>query len=108
MSDTNVPWYIAAGSTIIAALSSALTYLFKLHENDNSRRLNEQQDEIKSLKSEVKEVINKADKCEDDRATLFAECQVLKERVTTLSQKVGVMDIDGTKHSHRNDISGKS
>lgn len=103
MSSENATFFslVWAGvATVIAALSSALTYIFKLRENENSKN-------IAKLESKVDEIQKKADSCEDDRATLFAECQVLKERVTTLSQKVGVMDVDGTKFSHRNDIGGK-
>lgn len=86
----------AGVSSVIAALSAALTYMFKLLESENSKN-------IAKLETKVDEIQKKADSCEDDRATLFAECQVLKERVTTLSQRVGVMDVDGTKYLHRKD-----
>lgn len=128
MSDSATPWYIAIGSTIITALSSALTYLFKLRENENSRRINEQQEQIKlakteakqeidEVKTELKSVVAKADQCESDRAKLFAECSVLKFEVNTLksqlctlgvdmkdaSKEMQRIDVDGTKYSHRND-----
>ncbi len=103
MSDSATPWYIAIGSTIITALSSALTYLFKLRENENSKRIDE-------LKTEVKDIRSQADKCEDDRSKLFAQCQVFEYKVDTLEKSLkslGVdvkkIDVDGTKYSHRND-----
>lgn len=92
MSDANTPWYIAAGGTIIAALSSALTFLFKLRENENSRN-------ISKLEKKIVEVQVKADKCENDRVTLFAECAVLREKVSALSKQLGIIDTEGTKHS---------
>lgn len=96
MSDANVPWYIATGSTIIASLSAALTYLFKLLENENSRN-------ITKLETKVDEIQKKSDECEDDRATLFSECSVLRNEVKHLQTRLQSMDVDGTKHSHRND-----
>ncbi len=88
---------------MIAALSSALTYIFKLRENENSKRIDE-------LKTEVKDIRSQADKCEDDRSELFAKCQLFEYKVNTLEKSLkslGVdvekMDVDGTKYSHRND-----
>ncbi len=110
MSDSATPWYIAIGSTIITALSSALTYLFKLRENENSKRIDELKSESSSLKQEVKDIRAQADKCEDDRSKLFAQCQVFEYKVDTLEKSLkslGVdvqkIDVDGTKYSHRND-----
>lgn len=93
----------AGVATVIAALSSALTYLFKLRENENSKRIDE-------LKTEVRDIRSQADKCEDDRSHLFAKCQVFEVKVDTLEKSlkslgvdVNKMDVDGAKYSHRND-----
>lgn len=102
MSDSTTPWYIAIGSTIITALSSALTYLFKLRENENSKRIDELKTESAALKQEVKEISSKADQCEADRATLFAECSVLKNEIKNMQTRMTCIDLNGTEYSHRN------
>jgi hypothetical protein len=96
-------WVLTGVAAVIAALSSALTYIFKLRENENSKRIDE-------LKTEVKDIRSQADKCEDDRSELFAKCQLFEYKVNTLEKSLkslGVdvekMDVDGTKYSHRND-----
>lgn len=104
--DPNTPWYWTGVLAVITALSSALTFLFKLRENENGKRIDE-------LKGEVKDLRSQADKCEDDRSQLFAKCQVFEYKVDTLEKSLkslGVdvqkIDVDGTKFSHRNDPKG--
>lgn len=77
---------------MIAALSAALTYMFKLRENENSKN-------ITKLEAKVDEIQKKSDACEEDRATLFTECSVLKNEVEHLQAKMQSIDSDGTKHS---------
>ena len=103
MSDSNAPWYIAIGSTIITALSSALTYLFKLLENENSKNIAKLETKNTQLEQKIDTIQQKADKCEDDRATLFSECNVLRNEVKHMQAKMQIIDTEGTKHAHRNE-----
>lgn len=81
---------------MIATLSGALSYIFKLRENENSKRIEELNESIVSISQ-------KSDKCEEDRFHLFAKCEVLQTKLDSLEEKLQIIDIDGTKYSHRND-----
>jgi predicted nuclease with TOPRIM domain len=109
----SVVW--AGVATVIAALSSALTYLFRLRENENSRNIAEIKEQNKKLEVQVEAIREKADQCEDDRSTLFSECSVLKFEVVSLKTKLASlggdmktmeddmkrMDMDGTDYSQK-------
>lgn len=98
MSDSNAPWYIAIGSTIITALSSALTYLFKLRENENSKNIAKLETKNTQLEQKIDTIQQKSDQCEDDRATLFTQCEVLKTQLENVMER---MDLNGTDYSHK-------
>ncbi len=85
----------AGVSTVITALSAALTYMFKLRENENSKN-------ITKLEAKVDEIQKKSDACEEDRSTLFTQCEVLKTQLENVKEKMERMDLNGTDYSHKN------
>lgn len=96
MSESQTPWYVASASIIIATLSGALSYIFKLRENENTKRI----DELKLLVTTIEQ---KSDKCEDERFHLFAKCEVLQTKVDMLEKKLESIDVDGTQYSRKHE-----
>jgi septal ring factor EnvC (AmiA/AmiB activator) len=87
-------WVTAGIATILATLSSAIAFLFKLRENENAKRLAE-------LKSDVETINAKADKCEVEREGLRVECAVMRSKIETLEVKLERIDANGTEFSHK-------
>ncbi len=86
-------WVTAGIATILATLSSAVAFLFKLRENENAKRLEE-------LKSDVETINAKADKCETEREELKVECAVMRSKIETLEIKLERINVNGTQYSH--------
>ncbi len=86
-------WVTAGIAGILATLSSAIAFLFKLRENENAKRLSE-------LKSDVETINAKADKCEVEREGLKVECAVMRSKIETLEVKLERINVNGTQHSH--------
>ena len=87
-------WFTAGIATVVASLSSVIAFLFKLRENENTRRITE-------LKEEVQTISVKADKCEEERGTLRTECAMMRGKIETLETKLAFIDVNGTKFSHQ-------
>jgi septal ring factor EnvC (AmiA/AmiB activator) len=87
-------WVTAGIATILATLSSAIAFLFKLRENENAKRLSE-------LKSDVETINAKADKCEVEREGLKVECAVMRSKIETLEVKLERINVNGTDYSHK-------
>jgi hypothetical protein len=97
MSDSHneiVPWVLAGVGTVVGALSTALVYVFRKSEFDNAEA-------IKELKESNRIVSDKADKCEEDRHLLFAQCEVFKTKMETLESRVQRIDKTGTQYQHK-------
>ena len=84
-------WVLAALTTAFATLGSVVGLLFKKREDENSKA-------ITKLESNLKEVSDKADKCETDRHQLFANCKVLECKLDLLEKRIISIDSLGTKH----------
>lgn len=87
-------WFTAGVATVVASLSSVVAFLFKLRENENTKRITE-------LKDEVQTISVKADKCEEERGELRTECVALRGKIDVLEVKLSRIDINGTKFSHQ-------
>ena len=89
-------WFTAGIATVVATLSSVVAFLFKLRENENAKR-------IEDLKSEVSTISVKADKCEEERAELKAECATMRGKLEVLETKLAFIDVNGTRFSHKHE-----
>lgn len=89
---TLLPWLLAGVMSVIGALSSAVVYIFKRREWENTETL-------KELKIEVAAQRLSTEKCEDERNTLFSKCAVFESQLNYLSKKVASIDRTGTQHS---------
>lgn len=87
-------WVTAGLATILATLSSAVAFLFKLRENENAKR-------IEDLKTEVQTIGAKSDKCEEERGELKTACAIMKGELEVLKTKLAFIDVNGTKFSHK-------
>lgn len=87
-------WFTAGIATVVASLSSVVAFLFKLRENENTRRITE-------LKEEVKTISVKADKCEEERGELRTECAMMRGKIETLETRLAFIDVNGTAFSHK-------
>lgn len=98
-------WVAAGITTIMAALSSAIAFLFKLRENENAKRLEEMKLEseqrLLELKTSVSSISEKADKCEIEREGLKVQCAVMQSKIETLEVKLERIDVNGTEYSHK-------
>jgi len=86
-------WLTAGIATVVATLSSAVAFLFRLRENENAKR-------IEDLKSEVSAINVKADKCEEERTELKTECALMRGKIQVLETKLAFIDANVTKFSH--------
>lgn len=89
-------WMLAGIATVIATLSSTVAWLFKLRENENTKRLAD-------LTSEVAMISVKADKCEQERGELKIQCAVMQGKVSVLETRLSYIDSNGTKFSRKGD-----
>ena len=81
MSGETTPWIITGASTIIAALTSAVAFLFRLNETKSIKavaglevRLDHYAKRIESL-----DMLNR--QCIEDRARLQATCEIFEKRL---------------------------
>ena len=86
-SDGLVPWVLAGVASMIATLTSAVTFLARKIAHDNA--------------VEIKELKDRSSACEKDRSELFAKHAVLEHEVNSLKTKLCSIDVNGTKYSHK-------
>jgi hypothetical protein len=86
-------WATAGVATVIATLAGVVAKLFQMRESETSKSIAE-------LKQEVAITKASAHKCEEDRTTLFAQCEVMKYKIDNLETRISSIDRDGTKFSH--------
>jgi len=89
---TLLPWLLAGVMSVIGALSSAVVYIFKRREWENTEAL-------KELKVEVAAQRESTQKCEDERNTLFSKCAVFESQLSYLVKKVASIDKNGTQRT---------
>lgn len=97
MSGTDSSWFAwatAGVATVIATLAGVVAKLFQMRESENSKSIAE-------LKHEVAIAKAAAHKCEEDRTTLFAKCEVMKYKIDTLENRIESINKSGTEYSHK-------
>ena len=87
--DGFVPWVLAGIASMVAALTSGITYLARKIANDYA--------------ADIKELKERSNACEKDRSDLFAKHSVLEFEVNTLKYKLLQIDANGTEYSHKKD-----
>lgn len=74
-------WLLAGVATIIASLSTAVTFLYRVVQSGNSKRIEEMQAEINLLREDQKRLDKLNEECIADRARLTVEVNFLKKRL---------------------------
>ena len=86
-------WVLAGVGAVVSTLLTGVVTLFRMRESENSKA-------ISKLEQSLLEVSGKADKCEQDRHTLFTSCEVMKVKLEVLERRVSTMDSNGTKYGN--------
>lgn len=84
-------WVLAGIGAVVSTLLSGIITLFRMRESENTKA-------ITKLEHSLIEVSSKADKCEEDRHTLFTSCEVMKFKLDVLEKRVSTMDSKGTQY----------
>lgn len=87
MNAEQTPWVIAGTSTIIAALSSAVAFLFKLNESKSLRAVASLEARIDHQDKQITELENMNRECLMDRSRLQAKCEIIEKRLAEVEKK---------------------
>ena len=97
MSGTDSSWFAwatAGVATVIATLAGVVAKLFQMRESETSKSISELKQEIAITKAA-------SHKCEEDRTTLFAQCEVMKYKIDSLENRIEMINKQGTEYSHK-------
>jgi hypothetical protein len=86
--DSNTtPWIVTIGATAIAALSSALAFMFKLSESKSAKSIAalESRQLMYENRGELLDKLNR--ECVADRARLEARCEIFEKRLSQIEEK---------------------
>ena len=87
MSAEQTPWVIAGASTIIAALSSAVAFLFKLNESKSLRAVASLEARVDHQDRQLTELEKMNRECLIDRSKLQAKCEIIERRLAEVEKK---------------------
>lgn len=94
-----LPWALAGVSATVGSLSAALCYIFRLRELENAKR-------ISDLEKRLEETITQAQKCEQDRLEVTAQCRANTVQIAMLQEQIDLLkrlscDVVGCKQEVR-------
>ena len=87
MSAEQTPWVIAGASTIIAALSSAVAFLFKLNESKSLAAVAGLEVRVDHQSRQLEELEKMNRECLIDRSRLQAKCEIIEKRLAEVEKK---------------------
>jgi len=96
---TLLPWLLAGVMSVIGTLSTALVYIFKRKEWENTETLKELKVEVAVQKIEITAQRKSTEKCEEERNSLFSKCAVFENQLEWLTKKIAFIDKTGTQHN---------
>ena len=87
MNTETTPWVIAGASAIIAALSSAVAFLFKLNESKSLAAVAGLELRVDHQSKQLDELEKMNRECLIDRSRLAAKCEIFEKRLTEIEKK---------------------
>ena len=87
MNVEQTPWVIAGASTIIAALSSAVAFLFKLNESKSLAAVASLEVRVNHQDRQLEELEKMNRECLMDRSRLQAKCEIIEKRLAEVEKK---------------------
>lgn len=87
MTAEQTPWVIAGASTIIAALSSAVAFLFKLNESKSLKAVLGLELRVDHQSKQLDELEKMNRECLIDRSRLQAKCEIIEKRLIEVEKK---------------------
>ena len=89
-------WVLAGIGAIVSTLLTGVVTLFRMRESENAQA-------ISKLEHNLIAINGKADKCEEDRHSLFTSCEVLKIKLDVLEKRVSSIDNNGTDFARKHE-----
>ena len=87
MNVEQTPWFIAGASAIIAALSSAVAFLFKLNESKSLQAVSGLEVRVNRQDQQLEELEKLNRECLIDRSRLQAKCEIIEKRLAQVEKK---------------------
>ena len=87
MNVEQTPWFIAGASAIIAALSSAVAFLFKLNESKSLQAVSSLEVRVNRQAQQLEELEKLNRECLIDRSRLQAKCEIIEKRLVQVEKK---------------------